>query len=160
MSGSGLLRAETKLGGCAEIFGSEVVGEKLGPCSSGDHGGVVSGQSHRRKGDGDAGGCGVADNLVVDVGDVHDVVERDALLTEDAAEDIDVEEGAEVADVAVVVDGGAAAVHAQCGCADWGEGLDLAAESVEKFDRSHVLSVPAAAGAWRGADCSRLRFPS
>jgi len=44
-----------------------------------------------------------------------------------AAEDVDVEEGAEVADVAVVVDGGAAAVHAQCGCADWGEGFDLAA---------------------------------
>src|ERR1700746_2176288 len=72
-------------------------------------------------------GGGVADDLVVDVGDVHDVVERDALLAKDAAEDVDVEEGAEVADVAVVVDGGAAAVHAQCGCADWGEGFDLAA---------------------------------
>ena len=110
-------------------------------------------------GDGDAGGGGVADDLVVDVGDVHDVVDGDALLAEDAAEHVDVEEGAEVADVAVVVDGGAAAVHAQRGCADWGEGLDLAAEGVEEFDRSHVLSVPAAAGAWRGADCSRLGFP-
>ncbi len=78
-------------------------------------------------GDGDASGGSVADDLVVDVGDVHDVVERDALLTEDATEDVDVEERAKVADVAVVVDSGAAAVHAQCGCADGGEGLDLAA---------------------------------
>ena len=45
----------------------------------------------------------------------------DALLADEAAQDVDVEEGAEVADVAVVVDGGAAAVHAQCGCADGGE---------------------------------------
>ncbi len=51
---------------------------------------------------------GVADDLVVDVGDVHDVVDAETGEQEGAAEDVDVEEGAEVADVAVeVVDGGA-----------------------------------------------------
>ncbi len=77
--------------------------------------------------DGGVGGEGVADDLVVDVGDVHDVLGGDALLVEEAAEDVDVEKGAEVADVAVVVDGGAAAVHAEGGGADGREGLDGAA---------------------------------
>ena len=59
------------------------------------------------------GGGGVADDLVVDVGDVHDVVDGEAVQREDAAQHVDVQKGAEVADVAVVVDGGAAAVQAQ-----------------------------------------------
>ncbi len=105
-------------------------------------------------GDGDAGGGGVADDLVVDVGDVHDVIDGDSLLADEAAEDVDVEEGAEVADVAVVVDGGAAAVHAQRGRADGGEGFNLSAEGVEEFDGCHVSSVPAAAG--RVARCRLL----
>ena len=58
--------------------------------------------------DGHAGGGGVADDLVVDVGDVHDVVDGDAEQLEGAAENVDLQEGAEVADVAVVVDRGAA----------------------------------------------------
>ena len=87
------------------------------------------------------------------------MVDGDALLADDAAKHVDVEEGAEVADVAVVVDRRAAAVHAQGRCANGGEGFDLAAKGVEEFDRCHLLSVPAAAGAWRGADCSRLGFP-
>ncbi len=53
----------------------------------------------------------VADDLVVDVGDVHDVFDGDALLAEKAAQHIDVQEGAEVADVAVVVDGGPAGIE-------------------------------------------------
>ena len=75
-----------------------------------------------------------------------------------AAQHVDVEEGAEVADVAVVVHSRAAAVHSQCWAADGLECLDLAAKGIEEFDSCHVLSVPAAAGAWRGADCSRLEF--
>src|SRR5258707_11603994 len=46
-----LLLAEAKLGGCAEVFGGEVVRKELGPRGSGDHGGVVGGQSQRWKGD-------------------------------------------------------------------------------------------------------------
>ena len=109
-------------------------------------------------GDGKASGGGVADDLVVDVGDVHDVLDGYALLANDAAEHVDVEEGAEVADVAVVVDGGAATVHAKGGRADGGKGFDLAAKGVEEFDRCHLRYFPAAAGAVRGADCSRLKF--
>ena len=59
MSGIGLLLAEAKLGGCAEIFGREVVGEELGPRGGGDHGGVVSGQSQRGKGDGETAAVGL-----------------------------------------------------------------------------------------------------
>ena len=51
---------------------------------------------------------GVADDLVVDVGDVHDVADRKTGQLQGPAEHIDVEEGAEVTDVAVVVHGGAA----------------------------------------------------
>ncbi len=81
----------------------------------------------------EVGRCGVADDLVVDVGDVHDVADGDAVLLEDAAKEIDVEEGAEVADVAVVVDGGAAGVHAEGLVVRRREGFDAAAEGVEEF---------------------------
>src|ERR1700746_3607584 len=58
LSGSGLLMAETKLGGCAEIVWREVVREELGPRGGGDHGGVIGGESQRRKGDGEAAAVG------------------------------------------------------------------------------------------------------
>ena len=41
------------------------------------------------------------------------MADGNSLLLEEAAEDVDLEEGAEIADVAVVVDGGAAGVHAK-----------------------------------------------
>ena len=47
----------------------------------------------------------VGDDLVVDVGDVHDVADVDSLLLEESAENIDLEEGAEISNMAVVVDG-------------------------------------------------------
>ncbi len=107
-------------------------------------------------GDGDVGVAGVADDLVVYVGDVHDVEDGDSLLADEAAEDVDVEEGAEVAYVAVVVDGGAAAVHSERGCSDGGERFNLSGEGVVKFDGCHVAVFPAAPGTWLGADCSRF----
>ena len=84
-------------------------------------------------GDGLVGGSGVADDLVVDVGDVHDVVDGEALQLDGAAQHVDVEEGAEVADVAVVVDGGAAAVEAQGVAVRGEEWLGLSGEGVEEF---------------------------
>ena len=60
----------------------------------------------------DAVAGGVADDLVVDVGDVHDVAHGVSTLPEKSAQQVDGDEGAEVADVSVVVDGGAAGVHA------------------------------------------------
>ena len=61
--------------------------------------------------DADALGGGVGDDAVVDIGEVHDVGEAEAAEFEKAAEDVLEDEGAEVADVGVVVDGGAAGVH-------------------------------------------------
>ena len=78
-------------------------------------------------------GGGVADDLVVDVRDVHDVADGDPMLPEGATEDVDVEEGAEVADVAEVVDGGAAGVHTQFAAIGGSEGFDLPAEGVEEL---------------------------
>ena len=75
---------------------------------------------------------GVADDLVVDVGDVHDVTDGDAGEFERSAEDVDVEEGAEVADVAVVVDGGAAGVQAQGWSVRGREGFEVSAQGVEE----------------------------
>ena len=54
----GLGLAEAELGGCAEVVGGEVLGEKLGPGSGGDHGSVVGGEGERGKGDGEAAAVG------------------------------------------------------------------------------------------------------
>ena len=54
----------------------------------------------------------VANDLVVHVGDVHDVVEREAAGAQPAAQNVLKREGAEVADVHVVVDRRPARVHA------------------------------------------------
>ncbi len=79
------------------------------------------------------GGC-VADDLVVDVGDVHDVAGGDSLQLEEAAQHVDLEERPEVADVAVVVDGRSAGVHAERLAVGGREFLDAAGESVEESD--------------------------
>ena len=55
---------------------------------------------------------GVADDLVVHVGDVHDVAHAEPALQQEAAQNIDGNKGAEVADVAVVIDRGPAGIHA------------------------------------------------
>ncbi len=39
--GVGLLLSKAELRGRAEVFCGEVPGDELGPCGSGDHGGVV-----------------------------------------------------------------------------------------------------------------------
>ena len=54
---------------------------------------------------------GILDDLVVHVGDVHDVVEPVAARPQPAAQEIDKDEAAEIADVRVIVDGRAAGVH-------------------------------------------------
>ena len=55
---------------------------------------------------------GVADDLVVHVGNVHDVAHVESALPQETAQKVDRNEGAEVADVAVVVDRGPAGIHA------------------------------------------------
>ena len=56
------------------------------------------------------GGRGAADDLVVDVGDVHHPGDREAAVAQVANEEIGVQEAPEVADVDGPVDGRAAAV--------------------------------------------------
>src|ERR1700730_1377706 len=55
---------------------------------------------------------GIANDLVIHVGDVHDVTNPESTLPQKTAQDVDRDEGAEVADVSVVVDGRPAGVHA------------------------------------------------
>src|SRR5689334_13503691 len=56
-------------------------------------------------------GC-VADNFVVNVGDVFDVIEFVAVLMKKSAKDIYSYERAEISDMPEVIDSGAARVHA------------------------------------------------
>ena len=81
--------------------------------------------------DGHPGSGGVADDLVVDVGDVHDVPGDDSLQPEEAAEDVDLEEGPEVADVAVVINRRPAGVHAEGLAVGRREFFDAAGESLK-----------------------------
>ncbi len=73
---------------------------------------------------------GVADDLIVHVGDVHDVVEFVAVQVKHAAQQIVKDEGAEVADVREVVNGGSAGVHADGVRVDGDERLDLLGQRV------------------------------
>ena len=75
---------------------------------------------------GDAIASGIANDLVVHVGDVHDVLQLVAALLQEAAQGVDDDEGAEVADVSVVVDRGTASVHADQVVFQRAEFLDLA----------------------------------
>ena len=54
----------------------------------------------------------IADNFVLNVRDVHDVIENEATRAQPAAEDVLEREGAQIADMHVVVDGRSASVHA------------------------------------------------
>jgi hypothetical protein len=79
-------------------------------------------------------GC-VADNLVVYVGDVHDVAHRVSTLPQEPAQKVDGDEGAEVADVSVVVNGRTAGVHADFAVAQRTELLDLRRHGIKKTKR-------------------------
>ena len=84
---------------------------------------------------GDAVARGVADDLVVHVGDVHDVLQLVAALLQEAAQRVDDDEGAEVADVPVVVHRGTAGVHADQVVFQRMELLDFPGQSVEELKR-------------------------
>ena len=87
-------------------------------------------------GDGHALLHGIADDLVVDVGDIHDVLQLVSALQQEAAQHIDRDEGAEVADMAVVVNREPAGIHAD-EVVLRGEFLDFAGERVIELKR-HV----------------------
>ena len=80
--------------------------------------------------DGLVRGRGVADDLVLHVGDVHHVVEREAARAQHAPQDVLKGEGPQIADVDVVVDGGSAGVHAHDVVMKRSEDLRLLREGV------------------------------
>jgi hypothetical protein len=88
---------------------------------------------------GQARGGGVGDDAVVDVGEVHDVMHFEAAELEEAAENVLKDEGAVIADVRVVVDRGAASVHADFAGLLRDEGLGLAGEGVVEVNIGHVV---------------------
>jgi hypothetical protein len=88
---------------------------------------------------GQARGGGVGDDAVVHVGQVHDVMHFEAAELEEAAQDVLKNESAVVADVGVVVDGGAAGVHADFAGLLRNERLGLAAEGVVELNIGHVM---------------------
>src|SRR5208282_44930 len=79
---------------------------------------------------GDAVARGVANDLVVDVGDIHDVADVVSTLAQKAIEKIDGDECTEIADVAVVINGRPAGIHADAVAVDRMEVFDLPGESV------------------------------
>ena len=67
-------------------------------------------------------------------------LELEAGLEQKAAKDIDGDEGAEVADVGEVVDGGSAVVHADGVVLERAEGFDFAGKRIEEFERHNDVS--------------------
>src|SRR5208337_4216366 len=90
---------------------------------------------------GDACVSRVFDNAVVHIRNVHYVAHLGASQQQEAAQHIDLEKGAEVTDVAVIVDRGPAGVHAQGLAVFSDERVELSGESIEKAEghRSFVL---------------------
>ena len=87
--------------------------------------------------DADVLGGGVSDNAVVYVGEIHYVGQSIAAKFEEAAEDVLEDEGAVIADVGEVVDGGAAGVHGDFAGFLGDEGLALVGERVVEMDFGH-----------------------
>ena len=78
---------------------------------------------------------GVADDLVIHIGNVHHVLELVSALPQEAAQQVHHDKSAEVADVPVVVDRGTAGVHADELVFGGLEGLRLAGERIKQLQR-------------------------
>ena len=79
------------------------------------------------------GGC-VSDDAVVYVGEIHYVSQAVAAKFQEAAQNVLENEGAVIADVGEVVDGGAAGVHGDFAGFFGDEGLGLVGERVVEMD--------------------------
>jgi hypothetical protein len=89
--------------------------------------------------DADAKLGGVCDDAIVDVSDVHDVLEAVSAHAKPATQDVDCNEGPEIADVGEVVDRGAAVVHADGIVGEWLERFDFAGERVVEMEGHGVF---------------------
>ena len=89
----------------------------------------------------------IANDLVVHIRDVHHVMQGEALLAQEPPQDINMEEGTEVADVPVVVDRRPAAIHPQLRRAHRRQRLNGAAQGVVEIECRHGASGAFVAGA-------------
>ena len=87
------------------------------------------------------------DDAVLDVGQVHHLGDAIPLLEEDAAQQVLEEEGAEVTDMRIIVDGRAAGVHPNVAWLDRHELFQPAAHRVVEAQRRHGIS-RSSATAW------------
>lgn len=118
------------LGGTGlDVGGEQVEGVAVGM----ELGGPVIGEIGERF----AGGLGVANGFVVDVGDVAHMRGGCAAQLKDPAHDVLIDEGAEVPDVGGAVDRGTAAVESQRAAISGGDGKIFAGEGVVKMKHGH-----------------------
>src|SRR5262249_29150804 len=82
---------------------------------------------------------GIANNLVVHIRDVHHVLELVSALPQETPQNIHGHEGAEVADVPVVVNRGPAVIHADSVSLRWFELLHLTGERVVELKRQSPI---------------------
>ena len=81
---------------------------------------------------------GVADDLIVHVRDVHDVVQPETVGAKGLAQDVHEREGSEIADMREVVHGGTARVHADGVVVRGSELLHLLRERIVESQRHKV----------------------
>jgi hypothetical protein len=74
--------------------------------------------------------CGIANDFVVHVGDIHDVADVVSTLAEKAVKKIDSDKCTKITDVSVIVDGRPAGIHPDAISVDGMEVFNLAGKSV------------------------------
>ena len=95
---------------------------------------VVFGHLSSQFGHGDASSDRALDELVIDVGDVHDPRDVVSVVDEVTFDRIENDGADHVADVSLVVDGWAAEINADAAVVDWDEGLLAPGERVVDLD--------------------------
>src|SRR5439155_4114351 len=85
----------------------------------------------------DTGGGSVSDDAIVDVGEIHYMIQAETTQLQETAENILKNEGAVLADVGVVVNGGAAGVHANFAGILRDERLGLAGQGIVEANFGH-----------------------
>jgi len=86
---------------------------------------------------GNASSGRVGDDAVIHIGEVHDVIQLETAPLQETAKNILKNKGAEIADVRIVVSGGAARVHANFAGFLRDEGLNFCGEGIVDLDRVH-----------------------
>src|SRR5438105_5319157 len=82
-------------------------------------------------------GVGIADDFVLDVGDVHDLAHAQSAVLEIAPQHVAPDEGAVVSDVEMAVDGRTAGIHPHLARDDRNECFLFAGQGVEKTKLRH-----------------------